>query len=73
MTDQLFAAPLLYQPETIRIATPTGWTMKQRMSAGLTRDSTCTCGAEIARCAGCGLPRCLACDPYVSDDCRWQL
>jgi hypothetical protein len=74
MTDQLFAAPdVLGQPEPIRIASPTGWTIKQRVSAGPTRESTCTCGAEVARCAGCGHPRCLACDPYLSDDCRWRL
>ncbi|XRQ08936.1 hypothetical protein ACN3XK_72720 [Actinomadura welshii] len=29
----------------------------------------CHCGTSTARCVACGAPRCLSCDPYVSDDC----
>jgi hypothetical protein len=61
------------QGEPTRNTAPTGWTIKQRTSPNPVSDSMCTCGAQFARCAGCGQSRCLACDPYLSDDCRWQL
>lgn len=32
---------------------------------------TCLCGAGLSSCHGCGEGRCLICDPYLSDDCRW--
>ena len=35
--------------------------------------SACLCGGPMSPCAGCGQLRCLACDPYLSDDCRWGL
>jgi hypothetical protein len=31
----------------------------------------CHCGTSFADCDGCGAERCLACDPYSSDDCRY--
>jgi len=31
----------------------------------------CHCGEPLQRCEGCGEPRCLLCDPYRSDDCRY--
>lgn len=34
-------------------------------------DGACDCGTVRTSCAGCGSPRCLTCDPYLSDDCRW--
>lgn len=33
------------------------------------RDSDCQCGHPLEPCRGCRVPRCLACDPYRSDDC----
>jgi len=29
----------------------------------------CDCGDAIEPCVSCEAPRCLACEPYVSDDC----
>lgn len=49
--------------------TVTGWAAKQRQTA--TRCEVCD--YDLAACAGCAAPRCLACDPYKSDDCRWPL
>jgi hypothetical protein len=31
----------------------------------------CHCGDALKLCEGCGLPRRLRCDPYLSDDCRY--
>lgn len=31
--------------------------------------SACHCGDAMVSCVGCGEPRCLTCDPYLSDDC----
>jgi hypothetical protein len=31
----------------------------------------CHCGDPLKLCAGCGQQRCLRCDPYLSDDCRY--
>lgn len=33
----------------------------------------CHCGSRLTSCAGCGDARCLECDPYRSDDCRWDV
>jgi hypothetical protein len=33
--------------------------------------NNCHCGATLNPCAGCDEPRCLRCDPYLSDDCRY--
>lgn len=35
--------------------------------------STCHCGARMQTCPGCESPRCVTCDPYLSDDCRWTV
>lgn len=48
----------------IRISAPTGTA---------TDHGTCECGTALAACFGCGASRCRACDPYLSDDCRWTL
>jgi hypothetical protein len=29
----------------------------------------CDCGDLLEPCAGCAEPRCLRCEPYLSDDC----
>jgi hypothetical protein len=52
-------------------ATParTGWSATQSSSLKACED----CGEELQRCAGCSDPRCLRCEPYRSDDCRWLL
>ena len=49
----------------------TGWAAKQK--AGERRTDGCECGEPFGSCAGCGEPRCLTCDPYRSDDCRWSI
>jgi hypothetical protein len=54
-------------------AAPTGWALNQGSHPSLVADEWCTCGAELSSCLGCGQERCLACDPYLSDDCRWKL
>lgn len=33
----------------------------------------CSCGRHLSACAGCQDPRCLTCEPYLSDDCRWGI
>ncbi|MFB4314947.1 hypothetical protein [Actinomadura sp. 21ATH] len=33
------------------------------------KNQPCHCGRSMASCVTCGTPRCLACDPYTSDDC----
>ncbi|MGN6575661.1 MAG: HutD/Ves family protein [Nocardioides sp.] len=48
----------------VRISAPTGPS---------TDHGACECGTALGECAGCGAPRCQACDPYLSDDCRWAL
>jgi hypothetical protein len=52
---------------------PTGWAIKRSESGAPVTEPSCICGAELSTCLGCGQIRCLACDPYLSDDCRWQL
>lgn len=50
--------------------------MTQRIAAhGQTEvDNACYhCGTRLAVCQGCGEERCLSCEPYLSDDCRWAL
>jgi hypothetical protein len=32
----------------------------------------CHCGAKLTLCTGCWSERCLRCDPYSSDDCRFR-
>lgn len=34
--------------------------------------SACHCGHALTTCPGCESGRCLACDPYSSDDCRYR-
>ena len=34
--------------------------------------SVCHCGHALTTCPGCESGRCLACDPYSSDDCRYR-
>lgn len=52
-------------------ATPakTGWSATRAKSPRPCED----CGAELQQCAGCSELRCLTCEPYRSDDCRWTL
>jgi hypothetical protein len=52
---------------------PTGWAVRQASDRGTGGEWACSCGAELSTCLGCGQVRCLACDPYLSDDCRWKL
>jgi hypothetical protein len=42
-------------------------------SQGRDAGHICECGTEYDLCAGCREVRCLNCDPYLSDDCRWAL
>lgn len=37
------------------------------------RAALCECGGHLVLCEGCRESRCLQCDPYRSDDCRWSL
>ena len=76
MTDQLLGPEALLagaEHEVARPSAPTGWAIKQRPDAHVASRAACLCGAEFTSCAGCGQPRCLSCDPYLSDDCRWSL
>ena len=63
------------QPQAVgrqtKWATPakTGWSATQAKSHKPCED----CGAELQQCAGCSEQRCLKCEPYLSDDCRWTL
>jgi hypothetical protein len=53
---------------------PTAWAIKHgSRSAATEAPPLCHCGAALIPCAGCGQARCLDCDPYLSDDCRWSL
>jgi hypothetical protein len=52
-------------------AAQTGWAAKQ--AARIERDECCDCSSQLATCAGCDEARCLTCDPYTSDDCRWGI
>ncbi len=48
----------------------TGWASKQTVGE---LDPCHDCGKTLADCQGCHEPRCLTCDPYLSDDCRWTI
>jgi hypothetical protein len=48
----------------------TGWAAKQ---AARTECGDCHCGTQLTSCGGCDDARCLTCDPYTSDDCRWGI
>jgi hypothetical protein len=49
----------------------TGWAAKQASRIELGECSHC--GSQLTNCAGCDEARCLTCDPYTSDDCRWGI
>ena len=49
----------------------TGWATKQE--ARIDRIECYHCGSELTNCEGCDEARCLTCDPYRSDDCRWTI
>lgn len=49
----------------------TGWAAKRAARADL--NGCADCGSTLADCEGCQEPRCLTCEPYLSDDCRWSL
>jgi hypothetical protein len=49
----------------------TGWATKQ--AARIDRIECYHCGSELTNCEGCDEARCLTCDPYRSDDCRWTI
>lgn len=59
------------QPACRRLVARTGWAAKQsRRQEG---NECYHCGRTLDGCAGCGELRCLHCEPYLSDDCRWAL
>ena len=49
----------------------TGWDFEQTVRAAI--DPCHGCGDALSDCQGCDEPRCLTCDPYLSDDCRWTI
>lgn len=49
----------------------TGWAAKQEIERG--QGECHHCGEAFADCEGCGDLRCLRCEPYLSDDCRWTI
>jgi hypothetical protein len=54
-----------------RLVAQTGWAAKQtRRHDG---DACYHCGRPLDDCEGCGEVRCLNCEPYLSDDCRWAI
>lgn len=54
-----------------RLSASTGWATKQATRSDL---AECYhCGSALTHCEGCEEPRCLVCDPYRSDDCRWSI
>jgi hypothetical protein len=57
----------------IRRLAPTAWAVRRQETTGVIAGSICTCGSDLRSCAGCGQLRCLECEPYLSDDCRWSL
>jgi hypothetical protein len=59
------------QTSRYRPVAQTGWAAKQ----GRRHDGAdCYhCGLPLDDCEGCGERRCLNCEPYLSDDCRWAL
>lgn len=58
-----------FQP--IAPTTATGWARTQET---IRRESNCAdCGVRLGTCLGCGQVRCLECEPYLSDDCRWLI
>jgi environmental stress-induced protein Ves len=59
------------QATTHRLVAQTGWAANQcRRHDGM---ECYHCGLPLDVCEGCGQRRCLACEPYMSDDCRWVL
>jgi hypothetical protein len=52
-------------------AAQTGWAIKQ--AARTDRIECYYCGGKLTNCEGCDETRCLTCDPYLSDDCRWTI
>ena len=52
---------------------PTGWALNREGPTSTGVEPECTCGSVMTACLGCGQVRCLTCDPYLSDDCRWKL
>lgn len=38
---------------------------------GTVRRQVCHCGGTLTTCVGCQAKRCLACDPYASEDCAF--
>lgn len=58
------------RPSWIAVAR-TGWASKEAARAQL---SACDdCDHALVHCEGCQEPRCIACEPYLSDDCRWSI
>lgn len=54
-----------------RLIAQTWWAAKQRRRpAG---NECYHCGQQLDSCEGCSQRRCLNCEPYLSDDCRWTL
>ena len=49
----------------------TGWAARRAQQTGL--GECYHCGSRLDACEGCDEARCLGCDPYKSDDCRWIL
>lgn len=49
----------------------TGWAARQptRPESAACHD----CGTPLGDCLGCGAVRCLSCEPYLSEDCRWMI
>ncbi len=50
--------------------TPASITETPNTDRAATGRSVCHCGHALTTCPGCESGRCLACDPYSSDDCR---
>jgi hypothetical protein len=49
----------------------TGWAVRQLTASSAVPH--CECGQALMACDGCGDNRCIVCDPYRSDDCRWSI
>ena len=52
--------------------TPSSITEAPNTDRSATGESVCHCGHALTTCPGCTSGRCLACDPYSSDDCRYR-
>jgi hypothetical protein len=52
--------------------TPTPITEALNIDRAVVGRSVCHCGHALTTCVGCESGRCLACDPYSSDDCRYR-